>query len=130
MTAEDNGLVSISSSHSVDDTVAKVEAILREKQVKLFAVIDHSGEAKQAGLEMHPTKVVIFGNPRGGTPLMVAAPSTAIDLPLKLLIWEGADGKVWITYNSPQYLQQRHGVPENLLPNIAFVEGLAASVAG
>jgi uncharacterized protein (DUF302 family) len=129
MTAESNGLISIASSHSVDETVAKIEAILHEKQVKLFAVIDHSGEAKSAGLEMHPTKVVIFGNPRGGTPLMVAAPSTAIDLPLKLLIWEGADGKVWITYNSAQYLQERHQFPKDLMANIAIIEGIAAKAA-
>jgi len=128
MTTEQNGLVNVLSSHSVDDTVAKLEAMLREKQVKIFAVIDHSGEAKLAGLEMHPTKVLIFGNPKGGTPLMLAAPSTAIDLPLKLLVAEDADGKVWITYNSPQYLQERHQFPKELMANIAVVEAIAANV--
>ena len=129
MTTEQNGLVNVLSSHSVDDTVAKLEAMLREKQVKIFAVIDHSGEAKLAGLEMHPTKVLIFGNPKGGTPLMLAAPSTAIDLPLKLLIAEDGQGKVWITYNSPVYLQERHGFPPELMANIAVIEGIAANAA-
>jgi uncharacterized protein (DUF302 family) len=129
MTTQDKGLATVASKHSVDDTVVKLVNILREKQVKLFAVIDHSGEAKQAGLEMHPTRVVIFGNPRGGTPLMVAAPSTAIDLPLKLLIWEDGEGKVWITWNTPQYLQQRHGFPEELKANIAVIEAIAHTAA-
>jgi uncharacterized protein (DUF302 family) len=129
MTTHDNGLVNVESSHSVDETVAKIEAFLREKQVKLFAVIDHSGEAKQAGFEMRPTKVLIFGNPRGGTPLMLATPSTAIDLPLKLLVAEDAEGKVWITYNSPQYLEARHGFPSQLLPNISVIEGIAKHAA-
>ena len=129
MTTQQNGLVNVLSSHSVDDTVAKLEAMLREKQVKIFAVIDHSGEAKLAGLEMHPTKVLIFGNPRGGTPLMLAAPSTAIDLPLKLLVAEDTDGKVWITYNSPQYLQERHQFPKELVANIAVVEAIAVNAA-
>ena len=129
MTTQQNGLVNVLSSHSVDDTVAKLEAMLREKQVKIFAVIDHSGEAKLAGLEMHPTKVLIFGNPKGGTPLMLAAPSTAIDLPLKLLVAEDADGKIWITYNSPRYLQERHQFPKELMANIAVVEAIAANAA-
>jgi uncharacterized protein (DUF302 family) len=129
MTTQDKGLVTVPSSHSVDDTVAKLETMLGEKQVKVFAVIDHSGEAKRAGLEMHPTKVLIFGNPKGGTPLMVAAPSTAIDLPLKLLVWEDGEGKVWITYNSPQYLQERHQFPKELMANIAVIEGIAANAA-
>ena len=129
MTTQDKGLVTVPSSHSVDDTVAKLETMLAEKQVKLFAVIDHSGEAKRAGLEMPPTKVLIFGNPKGGTPLMVAAPSAAIDLPLKLLVWEDGEGKVWITYNSPQYLQERHQFPKELMANIAVIEGIAANAA-
>jgi uncharacterized protein (DUF302 family) len=129
MTTQDKGLVNVSSNHSVEETVAKIEAFLSEKQVKLFAMIDHSGEARQAGFEMRPTKVIIFGNPRGGTPLMLAAPSTAIDLPLKLLVWEDAEGKVWITYNRPQYLQERHQFPKELLPNLAVIEGIAANAA-
>lgn len=129
MTTQDQGLTSIASTRSVDDTVAKIESILKEKNVKIFAIIDHSGEARQAGLEMHPTKVVIFGNPRGGTPLMQAAPTTAIDLPLKLLVWEDSEGKVWITWNTPQYLQQRHQFPKELLANIAVIETIAGNAA-
>jgi uncharacterized protein (DUF302 family) len=129
MTTQDQGLTSIASTRSVDDTVAKIEAILKEKSVKIFTIIDHSGEAKQAGLEMHPTKVVIFGNPKGGTPLMLAAPTTAIDLPLKLLVWEDGEGKVWITYNTPQYLQQRHQFPNELIANIAVEEAIANNAA-
>lgn len=129
MTTQDQGLTSIASTRSVDDTVAKIESILKEKNVKIFAIIDHSGEARQAGLEMHPTKVVIFGNPRGGTPLMQAAPTTAIDLPLKLLVWEDGEGKVWITWNTPQYLQQRHQFPKELLANIAVIETIAGNAA-
>jgi uncharacterized protein (DUF302 family) len=129
MTTQDQGLTSIASTRSVDDTVTKIESILKEKSVKIFTIIDHSGEAKQAGLEMHPTKVVIFGNPKGGTPLMLAAPTTAIDLPLKLLVWEDGEGKVWITYNTPQYLQQRHQFPNELIANIAVEEAIANNAA-
>jgi uncharacterized protein (DUF302 family) len=125
----DHGIVSVLSSHSVDETVAKAEALLREKSVKIFALVDHSGEAKAAGLEMRPTKLLIFGNPKAGTPLMVASPSAAIDLPLKLLIWEDADGKTWVTYNSPKYLLDRHALPPNLLGNIAVIEAIAANAA-
>jgi uncharacterized protein (DUF302 family) len=117
--AQDNGLTQTVSRYSVDETVRRLQAAFEEKMLKVFAVIDHSGEAEKAGLEMHPTKVLIFGNPKGGTPLMVAAPSLAIDLPLKALVAEGADGKVTVTYNSPEYLQQRHGVPPDLMKNLA-----------
>jgi uncharacterized protein (DUF302 family) len=124
-----NGIVTLPCCQSVDQTVAKVEAILQAKGVKLCALIDHSGEAEKAGLRMPPTKVVIFGNPQAGTPLMLAAPTLAIDLPLKLLVWEDARGEVWIAYNAPSYLQARHGIPVELMQNIAMVEALAASVA-
>jgi len=122
----DNGIVTIPSRQSVDQTVQNLEGILRAKGVKLFALIDHSGEAEKAGMKMRPTKLLIFGNPKGGTPLMIAAPSVALDLPLKILVWEDADGKVQISYNSPGYLQARHGFPPDLVQNIAVVEGLAA----
>jgi len=125
----DNGIVSIPSHQSVDQTVQKLEGILNAKGVKLFALIDHSGEAEKAGMQMRPTKLLIFGNPKAGTPLMLASPSVAIDLPLKILVWEGADGKVQISYNAPAYLQARHGLPAELLPNIAVVEALAAKAA-
>jgi uncharacterized protein (DUF302 family) len=97
--------------------------------VTLFTVVDHSGEAAKVGMRLRPTKLLIFGNPKAGTPLMLAAPSVAIDLPLKLLVWEDAQGKVWLGYNSPAYLQQRHGLPDSLLPNIAVVEALASAAA-
>jgi uncharacterized protein (DUF302 family)/uncharacterized membrane protein YidH (DUF202 family) len=122
----DNGIVNKASNHSLEQTVENLKGILQAKGVTLFAVVDHSGEAEKAGLKMPPTKLLIFGNPKGGTPVMVAAPSAAIDLPLKILVWEDAEGKVWASYNSPAYLQQRHGIPQELLPNIAVVDALAA----
>jgi uncharacterized protein (DUF302 family) len=125
----ETGIVTIPSQHSVDETVHRVETILQTKQVKLFALIDHSGEAEKAGLPMRPTKLLIFGNPKAGTPLMLASPSSAIDLPLKILVSEDAQARVWISYNSPAYLQARHGLPGELMPNIAIVEALAAAAA-
>lgn len=116
---EEKGLVQISSRYSFDETVRRLQAAFEEKMLKVFAVIDHSGEAEKAGLKMHPTKVIIFSNPKGGTPLMVAAPSLAIDLPLKALVAEGPDGKVSVTWNRPEYLQQRHGFPPDLIRNLA-----------
>jgi uncharacterized protein (DUF302 family)/uncharacterized membrane protein YidH (DUF202 family) len=124
----DNGVVNKPSNHSVDETLENLKRILQAQGVTVFAVVDHSGEAEKAGFKMLPTKLVIFGNPKGGTPLMLAAPSTAIDLPLKILIWEDNQGKVWASYNSPAYLQQRHGFPPELLKNIAVVETLASKV--
>src|SRR6202167_493919 len=122
----DNGIINKASNRSVDETVEKLKGILQAKGVTLFALVDHSAEADKAGLKMRPTKLLIFGNPKGGTPVMVAAPSAAIDLPLKILVWEDAGGKVWASYNSPAYLQRRHGISQELLPNIAVVEALAA----
>jgi len=124
-----NGIVDVPSNHSVDQTVDRVKDILQSKGITLFALIDHSGEAEKVGMKMPPTKLLIFGNPKGGTPLMLAAPSVAIDLPLKILVWEDSQGKVWLSYNSPAYLQERHGLPEGLLKNIAVVETLAAKAA-
>ena len=88
-------------------------------------MVDHSGEAEKVRIKMRPTKLLIFGNPKGGTPVMLAAPSSAIDLPLKILIREDSEGKVWVSYNSPRYLQERHGLPQVLLQNIAVVETFA-----
>jgi uncharacterized protein (DUF302 family) len=121
-----NGIVDVPSSHSVDETVERLKSILQSKGITLFALIDHSGEAEKVGMKMPPTKLLIFGNPKGGTPLMLAAPSIAIDLPLKILVWQDAQGKVWLSYNSPEYLKDRHGLPQDLLKNIAVVEALAA----
>jgi uncharacterized protein (DUF302 family) len=125
----EKGIITIPSVQSVEQTVKKLEGILQAKGVKLFALIDHSGEAEKAGMQMRPTKLLIFGNPKAGTPLMIASPSIAIDLPLKMLVWEGADGKAWISYNAPDYLRARHDVPPELVQNIAVVGALATSAA-
>jgi uncharacterized protein (DUF302 family) len=127
--AADAGIVNIISRHSVAETAGKIEEILRSKGVKLFAVVDHSAEAASVGMAMKPTILLIFGNPKAGTPLMLRAPSTALDLPLKLLVWEDAEARVWISYNSPAYLQARHGLPPELVQNIAAVETIAAAAA-
>jgi uncharacterized protein (DUF302 family)/uncharacterized membrane protein YidH (DUF202 family) len=121
-----NGIISKSSNHPVEQTVEKLKTILQSKGITLFAVVDHSGEAEKVGMKIRPTKLLIFGSPKAGTPLMLAAPSVAIDLPLKILVWEDAQGKVWVSYNSPDYLKERHGLPQELLQNIAVVETLAA----
>jgi uncharacterized protein (DUF302 family) len=127
--SNDRGLIDVPSNHSVDETVERLKGILQVKGITLFALVDHSGEAAKAGMKMRPSKLLIFGNPKAGTPLMLAAPRIAIDLPLKILIWEDAQGKVWVTYNSPVYLQERHNFPEDLLANIAVLEDLARKVA-
>ena len=132
MTAKpDNGVITIPSHHSVDETVKRIEDTLAARSVKLFALIDHSGEAERAGLQMRPTKLLIFGNPKAGTPWMVATPSIAIDLPMKILIAEDPDGKVWVSYNDPAYIQARHHLPEELsrLYSTAGVDRLAAKAA-
>ena len=120
------GIIDKPSNHAVDETVEKVKNILQSKGVTLFALVDHSGEAERVGMKMRPTKLLIFGSPKAGTPLMLAAPTIAIDLPLKLLVWEDGQGKVWISYNSLEYLKERHGLPQDLLQNIAAIETLAA----
>ena len=125
----DSGIISKPSQLSVDETVEKLQQILHANGVKLFALVDHSGEAESVGMHLRPTKLLIFGNPKAGTPLMIAAPSIAIDLPLKILVSEDADGKVWISYNSPGFLQARHKLPQELVQNIAVVEALAAKAA-
>ncbi len=123
------GIVTSQSRYSFAETVAKLESLLKEKRIKLFTIIDHSGEAATAGLTMPPTKVLVFGNPKGGTPLMIAAPSTAIDLPLKILVAEDAQGKVWLSWNDPAYLQQRHGFPKELMTNVAAAGMLASQLS-
>ena len=116
----------VASRYTVDETVNRLESVLAERGVRVFALIDHSGEAEKVGLKMRPTKLLIFGNPKGGTPVMVAAATVAIDLPLKALVAEDEKGKVWVSYNSPEYLQQRHGVREELIKNIAVAGALVA----
>jgi uncharacterized protein (DUF302 family) len=125
-----DGIKSVRSAHSVDETVGRLKTILESKGVTLFALVDHSGEAEKAGMEMPPTKLLIFGNPAAGTPLMLAAPSVAIDLPLKILVAEDAAGQVTLSWNDPAWLQSRHGFPADLLQNIAVVEALATRAGG
>jgi uncharacterized protein (DUF302 family) len=117
--SNENGLIQVSSRYSVEETLQQLQSSLAAKGLQVFALVDHSGEAAKVGLKMRPTKVLIFGSPKGGTPLMAAAPSLAIDLPMKALVAEDENGKVWLTYNSPDYLKERHGVPEDLIKNLA-----------
>ena len=125
----ESGIVRIASKHTVDETVEKLRGILQAKGVMLFALVDHSGEAAKVGLPMPPTKLLIFGNPKAGTPLMLASPSVAIDLPLKILVSEDGEGRVWISYSSSAYLQARHNLPQDLIQNIGVVDALASSAA-
>ena len=124
--SRETGITEIASNHSVDETVGKLKGILEAKRVTLFALVDHSGEAEKAGLKMPATRLPIFGSPKAGTPIKLAAPSAAIDLPLKVPVRQDGSGKVRIAYNSHAYLQQRHGFPQELLPNLSGVEALAA----
>ena len=128
-TNDDQGIVTLPSNHSIDETVQRLKQILEARGIKLFALVDHSGEAKQAGMRMPPTKLLIFGSPKMGTPVMLQAPSIALDLPLKVLIAEDDHGKVWISYNSTEYLQARHRVPQQLIQNLSAVEALATKAA-
>jgi uncharacterized protein (DUF302 family) len=123
----DNGMVHLKSAYTVPETVKRVESVLRTKNLTVFALVDHSGEAEKAGLKMRPTQLIIFGSPKAGTPLMVASPTLAIDWPLKALAWQDADGNVWLSYNTPEYLKQRHAIPDDLLKNIAGVGALLES---
>jgi uncharacterized protein (DUF302 family) len=120
------GIVDRPSKHSVEQTVKRLKGILEAKGITLFALVDHSGEAEKVGLTMRPTKLLIFGSPKAGTPLMLAAPSIALDLPLKILVFEDSQGKVWISYNSPEYFEKRHGLPQDLRQTLAVAETLAA----
>ena len=115
----DNGMQHLRSPYSVPETLKRIESLLQEKGLTIFCRIDHSGEAEKVGLKMHPTQLILFGSPKGGTPVMVASPTIAIDLPLKALIWEDTGGKVWVSHNSPEYLQHRHNVPSDLVKNIS-----------
>ena len=117
----DNGMVHLSSPHTLAATLARLETIVQLKGLTILARIDHSGDAAKAGLKMQPTKLLIFGNAKSGTPLMIASPSVAIDLPLKALVWQDDAGRIWLSYNSPNYLKERHAIPENLLQNIAGI---------
>lgn len=129
MTASDRGIVDVLSRRSVNETVARLRGILEAKGITLFAQVDHSGEATKVGMTMPPTKLLIFGSPKAGTPVMLAAPSIALDLPLKILVWQDKAEEVWISYNSVEYLRERHNVPSNLLQNLSAVEAIAAKAA-
>ena len=127
-TSPDNGMVHLSSPHSVAETLKRLESVLQSRSLAVFARVDHSGEAEKVGMKMHPTQLIIFGSPNAGTSLMVASPTLAIDLPLKALVWEDAGGKVWVSYNTPEYLKQRHNIPDDLVKNIAVIGPLMQSV--
>jgi uncharacterized protein (DUF302 family) len=122
----DNGLIHLSSPHTVMETLERLETIVQAKGLTILARLDHSGDAAKAGLQMRPTKLLIFGNAKSGTPLMIASPSVAIDLPLKALVWQDDAGKVWLSYNTPDYLRERHAIPEDLLQNIAGIGAICS----
>jgi uncharacterized protein (DUF302 family) len=127
-TSPDNGMVHLSSPYKVPETLKRLDSVLQSRGLAVFARIDHSGEAEKVGMKMHPTQLILFGSPKGGTPVMVASPTLAIDLPLKALVWEDAGGKVWLSYNSAAYLKQRHNIPDELVKNIAVIGPLLQSV--
>jgi uncharacterized protein (DUF302 family) len=118
------GLTHLPSPYSVADTLKLLESVIASKGLTIFARIDHSGEAAKVGLTMQPTELLLFGSPKSGTPLMIASPTLAIDLPLKALVWQDVEGAVWLSYNSPEYLQQRHTVPDALIKNIAGIRSI------
>jgi uncharacterized protein (DUF302 family) len=124
-----NGIERVASTRGFDETVAHFEQLIATKGMMLFAKIDFTGDAKRAGLTMPRTMLLVFGNPKGGTPVMVAAPSSALDLPLKVLVSEEGEGKVWLSFNAPEYLALRHGIPAELVANIAGIRGLVAAAA-
>src|ERR1700689_3576625 len=124
------GLRILPTRHSVADALSRLESLAKARGLTVFARIDFSGDAARSGLTMRPTGLVLLGSPKAGTPLMVANPTVAIDLPLKVLAWEDAQGKTWMAYNEPEYLQARHHFPNELVKNIAALGALAASAAG
>jgi uncharacterized protein (DUF302 family) len=130
MTLPDNGMVHLRSAYSVPETMTRLEALVAARGMKILARIDHSGDAAKVGIEMQPAQLLIFGNPKAGTPPMVAAPTLALDLPLKALVWEEFEGRVWLSFNSPEYLKQRHNVPESLISNIAGAHKIFEEAAG
>jgi uncharacterized protein (DUF302 family) len=125
-----NGMVHIPSKYSVPKTIQRLDALVKSRALTVFAHIDFSGDAAKVGLQMRAAQLLIFGNPKSGTPVMIASPSIALDLPLKALAWEDAQGQVWLSYNAPEYLKERHGLRDELLKNIAGVGALIESAAG
>jgi uncharacterized protein (DUF302 family) len=128
MSTTDNGIVHLQSPHSVSETLQRLEALVAAKGLTIFARIDHSGEAEKVGLKMQPAILLIFGSPKAGTPLMIASPTLALDLPLKALVWQDAEAGVRLSYNSPEYLKQRHSIPDDLVQNIAGVRTICEEV--
>jgi len=121
----ENGIIHLPSPYSVPETFKRLESLVSGRGLSILARIDHSGDAAKVGLNMKPAQLLIFGNAKVGTPVMQASPTAALDLPLKVLVWEDADGKVWLSYNSPEYLKQRHNIPGDLLKNISAIRGIA-----
>lgn len=121
---EHNGMIHLRSPYTAAETLERLRNIVTSKGLTVFATIDHAAAATQAGLSMAPATVLIFGSPKAGTPLMIAAPTLALDLPLKALVWQEPMGPVWLSYNTPEYLAQRHGLPADLLPAIAGIRTL------
>jgi uncharacterized protein (DUF302 family) len=127
--AADNGIVTKASKHSVQETMDRFAAAATERGFTIVARVNHAGAAAKAGLRLRPTQLLIFGNPKGGTPIMVAAPTAGIDLPLKALAWEDANGKVWLSYNSPAWLKARHDIRGVEKPLTGMGKALAAMAA-
>jgi uncharacterized protein (DUF302 family) len=127
-TSPDNGMVHLSSPYPVPETLRRLDSVLQSRGLTVLARIDHSGEAEKVGMKMHSTQLILFGSPKGGTPVMVASPTLAIDLPLKALVWEDAGGKVWVSYNTAEYLKHRHNIPDELVKNVAVIGPLLQSV--
>jgi uncharacterized protein (DUF302 family) len=125
-----DGIITKPARYTVPETLDRLEALLRSKGITVFARIDHSGEADKVGMKMPPAQLLIFGNPKGGTPIMLAAPLAAIDLPLKALAWQDADGKVWLSYNDPEYLKHRFGLAGETIQPIAGMGSLIEQAAG
>jgi uncharacterized protein (DUF302 family) len=123
------GVISIPSMHSVAASIDRLEGLLKEHGVMIFARIDFAADAGRAGLQLRPQQLLIFGNPKGGTPLMVAQPTVGLDLPLKVLAWEDASGKTFLCYNDPSYIVARHGLEGTLQMNLAAVTPLIAQAA-
>jgi len=119
-----DGVLSKASPYPVDETVRRLDETMRAKGLTVFARIDHRAAAREAGLEMQDEQVLIFGNPRAGTPLMVARPLVGLDLPLRVLVWRAPDGQVWASYQDAAFIARRYGLPEGLEKNIAAVPGL------
>lgn len=128
MTLPENGIVHLTSAYTVSETMTRLEALLKTRGMAILGRVDHSGGAAKVGLKMQPTELLIFGNPKSGTPLMIAAPTLALDLPLKALVWEDDEGTVRLSFNSPEYLQQRHGIPPELMKNISGARGIFEEV--